>query len=139
MGIGEKSPEQGVFKRRPMLIDVADPGAAVGLDESSSISASLLIPKEGGSPKRVCAVQPGDRVYVILDGDPDEEEAEIVVAEPQVGLGPLRHPAARQIAILLRMGVAYHGEVIDVVPHPSECEFILQLTRWSSLENNEIR
>ncbi len=137
MGIGERSTEQGVVKHSPTLIDVAEVGELGDVGGAVVIVASVLVRKGDAPSERVCRIEVGRPVCLVLTGDPDETDSVSIVAEPNVRLGPLRHPLARRVAILLRMGVIYRGEVVGVVTHVTHCEFFVRLSRYACRQEDE--
>jgi hypothetical protein len=137
MGIGERSTEQGVVKHKPIIIDVVDAGERLDVGDAAAIVGSVLVGKGEVPSERVCRIEPGTPVCLVLSGDPDEVDSVNVIAEPNIRLGPLRHPLARRVAILLRMGVVYGGEVVGVVAHATHCEFFVRLSRYVCREEHD--
>ena len=137
MGIGERCIEKGLEKYALEVVDVLDADRGEGTGGATFLNASVKVEKTGDSSERVCCLEPGDPVYLILDGAPDEAGCVKVVARSGIVLAPLEDIRVRQIALRLLMGAVYRGEIIDVVPRGSECEFSLQFRRCVCREHNE--
>lgn len=131
MGTGDISTETGVRKylRPATTLSLGAQGPAPPTDDI--INFAIQISKEDDAFGRAFRLEPGGPVILILEGNPEWPLAVIVVAEPNLRLGPFVHSRSREIARAILLGGRYRGTVIDVLAADSSCTIFGQVTLYS--------
>jgi hypothetical protein len=139
MGVGEASREQGVRKYHWEAATVAGTDGTGAFDPDGALTSNIVVSQDHDGYERICRLEAGTTLRAI-GGDPDGPDAVVLMAEPNIELGPLRDSRAGQIALdIILTRAHYRGTVIEIWPHGRSCDIVVQLERYTGRQVDDGR